>query len=387
MSAKTNTVKVKKRVLVFAGTRPEIIKMASVCRALSASTTLEPFFCYTGQHRELAKPFLDFFELVPQAELDLMRPGQSLGQLTARASEQMDRLFHACAGDGGFAATMVQGDTTTAFAGALASFYHKVPVGHVEAGLRTSTITEPFPEELNRRLITRVANFHFAPTATASEHLRKENVQADDILETGNTGIDALLWTRTKVREPQSDGLKRVIGTEGVVPKPLVLVTAHRRENIGAPLERITSAIKKVASQYRSHQFILPVHKNPAVEKIIYSTLGTEANIHLLPPLDYQDLVWVMNQCVLILSDSGGIQEEAPSLNKPVLVLRNETERPEAVDYGTSILVGSDIDSIFKTASAFLSGSRKLNLPNQCVSPYGDGHAAERIVSFLEKRL
>ncbi len=369
----------RKKVLVLAGTRPEIIKMAPVVHALSRHARLEPLFCYSGQHRELAAPFLRFFGLEPQAELDLMRPGQSLGSLTARASSQIDEFLNTHGKT--LSAVLVQGDTTTAFVGALIAFYHRLPVGHVEAGLRTSTIEEPFPEELNRRLITRVARWHFAPTEAACRSLRAEQVPEKDIFMTGNTGIDALLWARSRVVEPSLPELRQAAG------RPLILVTAHRRENIGAPLERIVVALKDLAKRFPLHQFVLPVHKNPAVEAAIRGALSGIANMHLLPPLDYPDLVWCMDRCELILSDSGGIQEEAPSLRKPVLVLRNETERPEAVEFGTSILVGSDHDKIVGLAADFLEGRRKLTLPPGARSPFGDGTAAQQIADVLARGL
>lgn len=371
----------KKEVLVFAGTRPEIIKMAPVVKALEASSKFRPHFCYTGQHKELAAPFLNFFGLKPDSELQLMSPGQSLGALTSRAAAQMDELFQK--NPGRFAAVLVQGDTTTAFTGTLIAFYHKIPVGHVEAGLRTADIMEPFPEELNRRLITRAARWHFAPTLPAAKVLQNELIPVADTLVTGNTGIDALMWAKSQVQDPTTPVLKQ-LATKAA---KLVLVTTHRRENIGKPLEEITKALRQLAERFGDFDFILPVHKNPLVEKTVRSTLEGISNFHLVDPLDYGDLVWVMNRCHLILSDSGGIQEEAPALQKPVLVLRNDTERPEAVEYGTSILVGSDREKIQDLAAAFLSGTRKLQIPADRPLPYGDGHASDRIIKFLEQQI
>lgn len=370
-----------KKIVVFAGTRPEIIKMAPVVRALKAGEgaqstmpgAFQTVFCYSGQHLELAQPFLDYFDLKPDAQLNLMSQGQSLGQLTSRACAQMDEFF---ANTPGICAALVQGDTTTAFAAALTAFYHKVPVGHVEAGLRTSDISEPFPEELNRRLITRVGAWHYAPTVGSRQALLDERVPENTILVTGNTGIDSFLWAVAQKRPTSLPALK---GLEG---RRLVLITAHRRENIGAPLEEITGALAELARRHPDISFVFPVHKNPKVRDTVMKNLGGIANLNLIDPLDYGDLVWTMSRAELILSDSGGIQEEAPSLRKPVLVLRNETERPEAVAYGTSIMVGHDRNRILSEAEGLLSGKRKLRLP-ESPNPYGDGRAAERLVQHL----
>ena len=330
-------------------------------------------FCFTGQHIDLALPFLRYFDVTPDSQLDLMSPGQSLGQLTARASEQLDRFFET---NKDVAVALVQGDTTTAFVAGLAAFYHRVPVAHVEAGLRTSDIREPFPEELNRRLITRLATWHYAPTEPARQALASENVPSTAILVTGNTGIDSLLWSSAQNREPSIAALKALEG------RRTVLVTTHRRENIGDPLERITRALAELARQFSDVNFVLPVHKNPKVVETVRANLTGISNFLLVDPLEYGDLVWVMKRAELILSDSGGIQEEAPSLRKTVLVLRNETERPEAVDYGTSIIVGSDSETIIKTASDFLTGKRTLQAKSG-PNPYGDGSAALRIADHV----
>ena len=370
-----------KTILVFAGTRPEIIKMAPIVRELRArqrsqtakKKTWSAHFCFSGQHYELAVPFLKYFDTKPDSHLNVMESGQSLGQLRSRATAQLDAFFKCRRGA---CAALVQGDTTTAFVAALSAFDHKVPIGHVEAGLRTSDITEPFPEELNRRLITRIAKWHYAPTERARQVLLAEKVAPESIILTRNTGIDSLLWASNQSYEP---ALKDLAALDG---KRLVVVTAHRRESIGAPLKRIASALVKLAREFRDATFILPVHKNPQVARIIRGDLARTRNILLTEPLEYPDFVWAMKRAELIITDSGGIQEEAASLKKPALVVRNETERTEAIDYGTSFLVGSDPNRLIIMAKEFLTGQRKLALKS-AVSPFGDGAAARRIVDHL----
>ncbi len=363
------------KIVVFAGTRPEIIKVASVVRELKRRNLpdLQAHFCFTGQHLELALPFLKYFEIEPDSRLDLMSPGQSLGQLTARASTQLDEFLGRLTG---VRATLVQGDTTTAFVAALSSFYHRLPVGHIEAGLRTSTIEEPFPEELNRRLITRIASWHYAPTPRDYDVLLQEKVAPTRALITGNTGIDALLWAVARNRAPENAVV------QGLKDKRFALVTCHRRENIGEPLKNIVSALARLAQKHATVEFLLPVHKNPQVATTVREGLASLGNVHLTESLEYPDLVWAMKNAELILSDSGGIQEEATSLGKPVLVLRNETERPDAVEYGTSVLVGSTPERIVGVADEFLTGGRKIKLKG-AHPPYGNGQAAVKIVDHL----
>ena len=366
-----------KTILIFAGTRPEIIKMAPVVRELRArqggQSAWRTHFCFSGQHDRLALPFLKYFDVEPDSRLEIMASGQTLAQLLSRATSQLDGFMEnqptSCV-------ALVQGDTTTAFAAALSAFYHNIPVGHVEAGLRTSNIDEPFPEELNRRLITRVAKWHYAPTNTSKQNLLREGVPPEFILVTQNTGLDSFLWTLDRAKTPIAPEIRAFVGQR------LVLVTLHRRENIGSPLDRIATAVIELARAFHDVSFVLPVHKNPEVSRAIRAKLGTIRNIHLTEPLEYPDLVWTMMNAELILTDSGGIQEEAPSLRKPVLVLRNQTERPEAVDYGTSFVVGSDSRRIVDVASEFLSEKRKLAL-KQGGNPYGNGGAAAKIVDHL----
>lgn len=372
-------------ILLFAGTRPEIIKMAPIVRELRARQDSQAatknawrvHFCFSGQHYELALPFLRYFSVEPNSHLNVMQSGQSLGQLRSRATAQLDAFFkhhpEACA-------ALVQGDTTTALVAALSAFDHKIPIGHVEAGLRTSDITEPFPEELNRRLITRIARWHYAPTEKAKQALLAEQVAPESIVLTGNTGIDSLLWASNRPYKPALETLAALDGNR------LVLITAHRRENIGAPLERVASALVKLAKEFSEAMFLLPVHKNPQVARIIRVKLGRIRNILLVEPLEYPDFVWAMKRAELIITDSGGIQEEGASLKKAVLVVRNETEREEAIEYGTSILVGPDPNRLITVARDFLTGQRKLVLKG-AASPFGDGAAAGRIVDNLLSQL
>ncbi|MBI3555547.1 MAG: UDP-N-acetylglucosamine 2-epimerase (non-hydrolyzing) [Deltaproteobacteria bacterium] len=367
------------KIVVFAGTRPEIIKVASVVRELKRRNLpgLQVHFCFTGQHLELALPFLKYFDIAPDSRLDLMVPGQSLGALTGRAATQVDEFLAKLPS---VRATLVQGDTTTAFVAALTSFYHELPVGHIEAGLRTSQVREPFPEELNRRLITRMAAWHYAPTQRDYDVLLAEQIAPTRALITGNTGIDSLLWAAGQNQAPDNAQVKRLQG------RRFVLVTCHRRENIGEPLKNIVSALSTLARRYANVEFLLPVHKNPNIAGVVREGLKGLSNFHLTEPLEYHDLVWAMKNAELLLSDSGGIQEEAASLAKPVLVLRNETERPDAVEYGTSILVGSTPSRITDVAGEFLAGGRKVVL-KRAQPPYGDGRAAVKIVDHLIQAL
>lgn len=366
-----------KTILIFAGTRPEIIKMAPIIRELrrqqAGQQIWQSHFCFSGQHDELARPFLKFFEIEPDSELALMESGQSLGRLSSRAAAQFDDFFEKHP-DARLA--LVQGDTTSAFVAALSAFYHRVPVGHIEAGLRTSSINEPFPEELNRRLITQIAQWHYAPTEKARRALIEEKITPESIVLSQNTGIDSFLWALGNKTRPARPELLRL------EKQPTVLVTIHRRENIGAPLERISAAVGKLAREFKKTVFVLPLHKNLSIAEPIKTSLAGLANVMLIESLDYGDLIWVMQNAELIMTDSGGIQEEAPSLQKAVLVLRNETERPEAVEHGSSFLVGSDEERIVTTARDFLNGKRRFSLKSTA-NPFGDGRAAVRIVDHL----
>jgi UDP-N-acetylglucosamine 2-epimerase (non-hydrolysing) len=369
-----------KTVLVFAGTRPEIIKMAPVIRELRRLeknlTAWKSHFCFSGQHLEIAEPFLKFFEIKPDSQLDIMRPSQSLGKLTSLASLQLDDFFTKVENP---CAALVQGDTTTAFAAGLVAFYHKIPVGHVEAGLRTKDIQEPFPEELNRRMISRLSKWNYAPTEQAKNALLKEGTYSDSILVTGNTGIDSFSWTLNQTKMATNSELKNLAGQK------MVLVTVHRRENLDSRLEGILNAVKKLALNFSDIHFIFPLHPNPKVA-VAREKFSQNKNILLTTPLDYPDLIWTMKNSELIMTDSGGIQEEGPSLLKPILILRDETERSEGVDYGTSFIVGSSTEKIVSVASEFLMQSRKIKVPKG-PNPFGDGKAGPRIVEHLLKAL
>ena len=321
-------------ILCVFGTRPDTIKMAPVVHALrSQSEWCEVRVCVTAQHRHLLDPLIEFFQIAPDYDLDVMRDNQSLTGLTSRLLTSLDDVISTERPDW----LLVQGDTTTAFAAGTTAFYHKVRIGHVEAGLRTDTKDSPFPEEMNRRLIGRLADLHFAPTDGAADHLAREGVSADHIVVSGNTGIDALRWAADRPVESAADEL----------PQPtearMILVTTHRRESFGAPLERTCVAVRQLASQYGEHlQILMPVHPNPCAHETVHRLLHGHANIHLLPPLSYHAFVRAMKRAHFVLTDSGGVQEEAPSLGTPVLVLRDTTERPEGVAAGVARVVGTN---------------------------------------------
>lgn len=358
------------------GTRPEAIKMAPVALRLAREAGLRSLLCLTGQHREMLHPMLESFSLTPDADLGVMQPGQTLAALSARTAERLDAYYSEVRPD----LVLVQGDTTTVFAATLAAFYRKVPVGHVEAGLRTGDLSAPWPEEAHRVLTSRLATLHFAPTPRARDNLLHEGVDAQVIEVTGNPGIDALQLTRARL-----DSLTPGCGAGS----PMVLITAHRRESLGAPLKRLCAAIADLARRFPDVSFVYPVHRNPEVLGPVHEILGgITGNVHLIEPVDYPEFVRLMADCTLILTDSGGIQEEAPSLGKPVLVLREVTERPEAVEAGTVRLVGTDPTRIVAEVTALLTDPTAYSRMARTHNPYGDGHAAGRIVSrclrFLE---
>lgn len=380
------------KVLCIFGTRPEAIKMAPVIRELrrvagndrTDAPDVTVKVCVTGQHRQMLDQVLRLFEIDPDYDLDIMEANQSLARLTANALTALDPLIAREAPDW----VLVQGDTTTAMAGALAAFYHQgstdhqLRVGHVEAGLRTWDKLQPFPEEINRKIAAAVCDLHFAPTETARRNLLREGIADDKILVTGNTVIDALHWAAAIPSGPEEmAGQRPHLGNPGV---RLILVTAHRRENFGKPLENICVALRAIAEQYGSAvRIVYPVHLNPNVQEPVNRLLKDVPNITLLPPMDYLPLVHLMKQSYLVLTDSGGIQEEAPGLGKPVLVLRETTERPEAVEAGTVRIVGTDVDRIVSQATRLLEDDAEYGRMASAVNPYGDGHAAERIVDAL----
>jgi len=371
----------RRRVLVIFGTRPEAIKLAPVVGALAATRSLEPRVCVTGQHREMLDQMLALFRIRPDRDLAIMRPEQNLFELTGRA---LDGLRNAIEAERP-AAVLVQGDTTTAMAAALAAFYCKVPVGHVEAGLRTNHIYDPFPEEMNRRLTTQLTTWHFAPTERAAESLRREGVLAERIVVTGNTVVDAL---KTIVAQlDQAPATTPLLSAEQLAGRRLILVTGHRRESFGAGLRSICSALRDLAERHADVLIVYPVHLNPAVQQAVHGLLAGQPNVVLTAPLDYLPFVDLMRRAYLILTDSGGLQEEAPSLGVPVLVMRETTERPEAIAAGTAVLVGTDRQAIVTAADRLLSDAAAHGRMRAARNPFGDGAAAPRIAAHLEAAL
>ena len=361
----------RRRVACVIGTRPEAIKMAPVVRRLKEAPWCDVKVLCTAQHRQLLDQVLELFGIKPDADFGAMRPNQSLAGLTSRLIESFDSLFARERPD----ALLAQGDTTTSMAAALCSYYHTIPFGHVEAGLRTGNLYGPFPEEMNRLVAARIARWHFAPTQEAKINLLKENISDSAIHLTGNTVIDALLEVAA-----QCDG-------GHVNGKRHILVTSHRRENFGEPLARTCRAIRHLADTRNDVQFTYPVHPNPNVKNVVVPALGSHPRIRLVEPLDYRAFVSAMKQSYFILTDSGGVQEEAPALGKPVLVLRDETERPEAVTAGVVRLVGTSFERIVAESTRLLDDHAYYASMARGVSPYGDGHAAERIVEILRLSL
>ncbi|MEA1978670.1 MAG: UDP-N-acetylglucosamine 2-epimerase (non-hydrolyzing) [Chloroflexota bacterium] len=363
------------KVLSIFGTRPEAVKMAPVVNRLSATAEVESLVCVTAQHRQMLDQVLDLFAISPDYDLDVMRPDQSLADLTATVIQGLDTIVRDIQPDW----VLVQGDTTTVMAAGLLAYYHHVRVGHVEAGLRTGDKWQPFPEEVNRKVTGVVADLHFAPTEQARDNLLHEGVNAESIVITGNPVIDALY----EIAERPYDFDHPVFQT---IPedKRLLLVTAHRRENFGEPMERIFEALREIAERHREDvHLVYPVHPNPNVREPAHRALSGIPNLTLTEPLDYLPMTHLMKKAYLVLTDSGGLQEEAPALGTPVLVLRQVTERPEAVQAGTARLVGSDTEKIVSETSKLLDDSEAHRAMAQAVNPFGDGHAAERIVKAL----
>jgi UDP-N-acetylglucosamine 2-epimerase (non-hydrolysing) len=376
---------VKRRILLLMGTRPEAIKLAPVIAALAADPDFTPIVINTGQHRELIDQVISLFGIHVDRDLAVMRPDQSLAGLTSRLLTAIDEVL--VASDPDF--VLVQGDTTTVLAGALASFYRRVPVGHVEAGLRTGDLTSPFPEEGNRRLTTPLAALHFAPTERSRVNLLAEGIDPAKVLVTGNTVIDALHLELARQEEPSisaelTERLARLIG-EDLRDRPMVLVTGHRRENFGEGFEQICDALARLAQRHPETLFVYPVHLNPNVKQVVHARLGQAENIRLIGPQPYSEFVALLSRCTLVLTDSGGVQEEAPSLGKPVLVMRDTTERPEGVDAGTVKLVGPVSDAIAENVTTLLRDKAAYEQMAAAANPYGDGHAAGRIVEALRQ--
>jgi UDP-N-acetylglucosamine 2-epimerase (non-hydrolysing) len=366
-----------KKIIVVIGTRPEAIKLAPVVLELERHQAhFETRICVTGQHREMLDQMLRVFGLRPDYDLGVMKSGQDLAEVTAACLTGLDRVLR----QERPALVLVQGDTTTTFAAALAAYYCHIPVGHIEAGLRTGKKHDPFPEEINRRLATHLSDFHFAPTDVARNNLLLEGVSPENISVTGNTVIDALLLTQARLAEEPSVAVDRLGPTDGL---RIILVTAHRRESFGLPFRRICEAVRAIAEKRRDVLVVYPVHLNPNVQAPVREILDGMPNVRLLPPMDYVSFVACMQRAYILLTDSGGIQEEGPSLGKPVLVMREVSERPEAIAAGTACLTGTNPEAIVAAVSSLLDDpacyKRMTNRPN----PYGDGHAAERIVQFL----
>ena len=364
------------KVLVVFGTRPEAIKMAPLVRQLHNDDALDCRVAVTAQHREMLDQVLQLFNIRPDHDLDIMRAGQTLFDITARALNGLKPVLEKEEPD----LVLVHGDTTTTFVAALASYYMQIPVGHVEAGLRTGNRYSPFPEEMNRRLTGGLARWHFAPTAGARTNLLREGVDPGHIFVTGNTVIDALLATVRKEYRFDDPLLDQMDFNRHRV----LLVTTHRRENLGDPMRDIYLALRDIMEQFPDVRVIFPVHKNPAVRRVVDDVLGASDRVHLLEPMGYEPFVNLMSRCHLVLTDSGGMQEEAPSLGKPVLVLRNTTERPEAVDAGTVRLVGTDRGAVRDEAVRLLADDSYYRSMAEAVNPYGDGRACERIVQAVK---
>lgn len=371
-----------KKVLLVFGTRPEAIKMAPLAIALKAlNDEFETKVCVTGQHREMLDQVLSLFELEPEFDLNLMKPGQTLADITSGVLTGLNEVFDTWLPD----VILVHGDTATTFAASLAAYYHKVQVGHVEAGLRTGDIYSPWPEEANRQLTSVLTQYHFAPTQNSYDNLIKENIDATNIVITGNTVIDALLTVKEKVETDQEMQARFAQQFDFLdASKKLILVTGHRRENFGQGFEDICLALANIAQKNPEVQIVYPVHLNPNVQKPVNELLSGIDNIKLIEPQDYLPFVYLMNKSYLILTDSGGIQEEAPSLGKPVLVMRDTTERPEAVSAGTVKLVGTDPVVIEDSVMELLENEDLYKKMTEAHNPYGDGTACQQIINFLK---
>jgi len=375
----------KKRVAVFMGTRPEAIKMAPVVAALRASSDLDCTVIATGQHKEMFRQVADTFGFRVDADLDVMRPNQTLAGLTSRLMDGIDAWLEGNKPD----MALVQGDTTTVLVAALACFYRRIPIGHVEAGLRTGNIWSPFPEEANRKLASSLVTLHFAPTEGAREALLREGTNPASIVVTGNTVIDALFIEVARQREPaihaQIDAALSSVFAKDWSEVPYVLITGHRRENFGDGIAQICRAIAELAAEFKDYRFVYPVHLNPNVKDNVMRLLGGRPNVFLIAPQDYRAFVALMSKCRLVLTDSGGVQEEAPSLGKPVLVMRDTTERPEGVAAGTARLTGPNAEEIVLHSRRLLTDTAAYAEMANAQNPYGDGHAAERIVTRIRQ--
>jgi len=377
-----------KKILIVFGTRPEAIKTAPLVKEFEKNSEhFDMKVCVTAQHREMLDQVLELFEIVPHYDLDIMKNGQDLYDVTSKVLLGMRDVLNDFKPD----LVLVHGDTTTTISSTLAAFYQKIPVGHVEAGLRTGDIYSPWPEEANRLLASRVAKYHFAPTLTNKSNLEKEHVPVENIIVTGNTVIDSLFMVIEKIKTDNAlkEEIQNTITSLGYSYNPekkLVLITGHRRENFGNGFLNICNALKELAQKHPDVDFLYPVHLNPNVQKPVNEILTGINNVYLIPPLDYLPFVYLLNQCHLILTDSGGVQEEAPSLGKPVLVMRDTTERPEALEAGTVMLVGTNKETIIKNVSRLLEDELAYKKMSYAHNPYGDGAASEKIVNYLKGR-
>ncbi|MDD2896220.1 MAG: UDP-N-acetylglucosamine 2-epimerase (non-hydrolyzing) [Aliarcobacter sp.] len=372
-----------KKVLLIFGTRPEAIKMAPLVKAFEKEKNIISKVCVTAQHREMLDQVLDMFDIKPEYDLNIMKPGQDLFDVTTNVLLGLKDVLNDFNPD----VVLVHGDTTTTSASSLAAFYNKIKVGHVEAGLRTGDIYSPWPEEANRQITSVLANYHFAPTSTSADNLLKENKNPNDIIVTGNTVIDALFLALDKI-EKNDDLKSKIIDSINSQyklqdDKKIILVTGHRRENFGEGFINICEALKTIAINNPDIDIVYPVHLNPNVQKPVKEILSNTSNVYLIEPLQYESFIYMMNKSYFIITDSGGVQEEAPSLGKPVLVMRDTTERPEAVDAGTVKLVGTNKEIIIKEAQNLLDNKEEYEKMSKAHNPYGDGNACKRIVEFI----
>lgn len=367
------------KVMTVFGTRPEAVKMAPIIKKLNENPDIEHRSCVTAQHREMLDQVLNIFSIVPDYDLDIFTDGQTLSDITVRSLKGLEEVIVDFRPD----LILVQGDTTTVFAGALAAFYNGVQIGHVEAGLRSGNLYSPYPEEANRKLTGVMTKYHFAPTETSRENLLREGYPDSDIYITGNTSIDALLDITSREYEFENE----LLNSLDYENKKVILVTSHRRENIGKPMEDIFSALRDVIDENPDAELVYPVHLNPKVKAIAEEKLGRHERIHLIEPLDYLPFANLQKKSYMIVTDSGGVQEEAPTLGKPILVIRKETERPEGIEAGTAKLIGVDYDDVYREVSLLLRNSEEYKKMANSVNPYGDGKAAERIVNIVTEQL
>ena len=364
----------KIKVMSVFGTRPEAIKMAPLVKELESRKEIESIVCVTAQHRQMLDQVLETFEITPDYDLDIMKQGQALSDITSRVLYGLENVIKEVKPD----IVLVHGDTTTTFAGALAAFYQQVSIGHVEAGLRTNDKYSPYPEEMNRQMVDCMTDMYFAPTSLSKENLLKQNIDEKKIYVTGNTAIDAM---KTTVEKDYSNDVLDWVGNDR-----MILLTAHRRENLGDPMRRIFKAIKRVVDETKDIKVVYPIHLNPKVREVANEVFGEAERIKLIEPLEVFDFHNFQNKSYIILTDSGGIQEEAPSLGKPVLVLRDTTERPEGIEAGTLKLVGTDEETIYKETMNLLNNKNDYNKMSKASNPYGDGYASKRIVDAIIKK-